>query len=551
MNAAPPRRGAHPRLRDILLVVNLVVLFLPLAGIAVLRLYENELVRQTEVELVAQAALVAATYRDLLREARGESGAPPPAEAPPAEAPPAEAPADDEADDAPLDPRPPRLNLVHEEIRPRAPAALPAKAPPEPEAAAAGARLSALLKAAGRITLAGMRVVDVNGTVVATTGGEGGLSLAHREEVARALKGEDVRLLRERISDEPQPPLTSLSRGTPVRVFVASPVYDRGRVVGAVVLSRTPLTSRKAMYQNRVVLLIGSAAMLGVVLTVSLLTAFTISRPIERLVEQSRRLARGDKTALAPLTRPGTAELDELSHALSQMATTLDARATYIQGFAANVSHEFKTPLTSMRGTVELLKDHWEEMDPAERGRFLDMLGADVDRLGRLVKALLELARADTFKPEGARVAVAPVVGGVVERLKARGLDVHLTVETQAEVAVGAEVLDSLLSNLLENCRQHGGPGVKVEVTVRRAASPRADGPGQGPVEVWVRDDGPGISEANAARIFDPFFTTARERGGTGLGLAVSRTLLRGHGGELTLEPSTGGACLKMSLPAA
>jgi hypothetical protein len=90
-------------------------------------------------------------------------------------------------------------------------------------------------------------IVDHQGIVVATSRGELGLSLAHREEVVRALAGERVRILRVRISDEPAPPLEAVSRGNRVRLFVALPVVHAGRVLGAVVLSRTPVELQKAL----------------------------------------------------------------------------------------------------------------------------------------------------------------------------------------------------------------------------------------------------------------------------------------------------------------
>jgi len=95
-------------------------------------------------------------------------------------------------------------------------------------------------------------------------------------------------------------------------------------------------------------------------------------------------------------------------------------------------------------------------------------------------------------------------------------------------VAVPAEVLDAAVWQLVSNAAQHGGPGVRVRVSVAAAG---------GAVRISVRDDGPGISEANRARVFDPFFTTARERGGTGLGLTIARSMLRAFGATLELSP--------------
>src|SRR5262249_13958075 len=158
------------------------------------------------------------------------------------------------------------------------------------------------------------------------------------------------------------------------RVFVVMPVIASGKVVGAVVLSRTPLDIVKALYLVRVRLLQGAAAVLLVVLLVTIVTSFTINRPLEALTHRAVSISRGG-TALPPAPRgPATYEVARLSTAIDEMARTLEERAGYIRTFASHVSHEFKSPLTTIRGTVELLRDHMDEMSPSERERFLGNL---------------------------------------------------------------------------------------------------------------------------------------------------------------------------------
>jgi signal transduction histidine kinase len=230
------------------------------------------------------------------------------------------------------------------------------------------------------------------------------------------------------------------------------------------------------------------------------------------------------------------------------MARTLEQRSDYIRAFAANVSHEFKTPLAAMRGTVELLREHVMEMPAEQRERFLSNLAEDADRLDRLVRRLMELARADVLQPAEERAAVKPVLDRVAERYRAQGLALEVSDGECGEsvsVRMAPETFDSILSNLLDNARQHGGEGVRVSITsstVETAAGPA--------VEVVVRDDGAGISSSNAARVFDAFFTTSRDRGGTGLGLTIIRSLLRACGGTVELlEGSTRGATFRLRIP--
>ncbi|MEM1182505.1 MAG: HAMP domain-containing sensor histidine kinase, partial [Acidobacteriota bacterium] len=356
--------------------------------------------------------------------------------------------------------------------------------------------------------------------------------------------GRRASVLRRRDLSGTTPPLGSISRGTGLRVVVGFPIQDDGRIVGAAILARTPMSVRQAIYRDRgYFLTVGAVVLLAVALLAGLVGA-AVARPLADLARQAGRVRRGEKDATAPLARPVTREVDEISRAVADMAAALVRRADYISAFAANVSHEFKTPLTSIHGTVELLTDHLDDMPPEQVRRFLGMLEKDAARLDRLVERLLELARADVIRPGDARIDLMPRIERGAERFRAEGLSVDVAppVEPLPTVAVGAEAFDSILSNLLENARQHGGEGVQVRlVASRRGRS----------VELRVSDDGPGISSANRSRVFDRFFTTRRADGGSGLGLAIVLTLLEAHGGAVELHSEPGETTFTLTLPLA
>lgn len=529
-----------PRLRTVLLTINLLILLLPLGGLVALRVYESALVRQAESELVAQGAFVASAYRRAL-ERVVPAGALPRYGRPVLAAPPLSV-----SDTERWRPRPARLDLAVDPVLPPPEAAALPSIRPDGHALAAGREVAALMRDAQTVTLAAIRVVDPHGTVVASTGGELGLSLSAREEVARALSGEHVSLLRRRLRENPDPAPVSISRSTGVRVFVATPIVHRDRIVGAVVLARTPASLAQTLYRHRVPLLFGLGALVAVVIAVSLFTAFTISRPVAAVIRQTERARRGEKGAVTPLAHAGTHEFAQLSGAVAALARTLEDRADYIRNFAAHVSHEFKTPLTAMQGAVELLREHGLHMSDQERSRFLDNLAANTERLDRLVRRLLELARADTIRPGAEAVSVGPVLARVCQRYQAQGLDVsYQDGREEFSVAMTDETLESIVANLLENARQHCSAGVHVQVTAISPVDSR------GYLDITVVDDGPGVSPANTGRVFDPFFTTARDRGGTGLGLAVVRSLVEAHGGRIELRPSVRGATFVLQLPAA
>jgi signal transduction histidine kinase len=512
-----------------LVLMNLAVLVLPLSGIWTLRLYQSALIRQTESELIAQAAIIAAAYRGTWLSAGGRPGA---------DAPPAPAPGNER-----WLPRSANLDLAVDPILPPPPDPVPASGPADPAARKAGEALEPMLREAQRTTLAAIRVLDRNGVVVASTGESLGQSLAAQEEVSRALRGEPVSALRERGSPAPPSPLGAIDTGTTLRVFTALPVFDEHRIIGVVMLSRTPRTLADALYGKRWHLLGLAVLLLGSIGGLSALGTFAISRPVRAVTDQAKRTAEGERGAITPLTGPRVREVAELSDALSRMARTLEDRADYIRSFAAHVSHEFKTPLTTIRGTVELLQEHFDSMSQDERARFLRNLEGEAERLARLVSRLLDLARADVAPgADHAKTIAAPLIARVAERYRRNGLLIDVSASDDLTVGLPEEAVEMILVNLIENASQHAGPLAHVTVSLRSQGNVAA---------LVVSDDGPGISSANAARVFTPFFTTARKHGGTGLGLSIVESLARVHGGSVVLLPSPTGATFEVRLPLA
>ncbi|HVT35346.1 MAG TPA: histidine kinase dimerization/phospho-acceptor domain-containing protein, partial [Nevskiaceae bacterium] len=499
----------RPRLRSLLILINLLVLALPLTSIEVLRIYESALVRQTESELIAQGVVIAAAYRSFFNRFAAKAdlagyGVPRTA-------------ADDTLKPGePWQPRNPQLDLASDPIFPPPPDPVPAAQTPDSYARNAALELAPIIREAQFVTLAGIRVTDAHGVIVASTGEDRGMSVAHYEEVRRALTGEYVSLMRERISDQPQPALDSISRGTRIRIYSAIPILRGDRVIGAVLLVRTPSNIRRAIWGKRDTLLRGGLLLLAAVFVLGSLSALMISRPVNALMAQARRAARGEQGAITPLRHPGTREIAELSDTIAAMAQAMEQRANYIRDFAAHVSHEFKTPLTAIQGSIELLRDHAAAMSDEERTRFFDMITADARRLEQLVRRLLELARADVMKVGSEQCDVAAVLPAAAARYRERGLDLELSGQpAPCRVAMAAETLDSIVSNLLDNARQHAGENVRVRLSWSQPSAQQ--------VAISVSDNGSGISAANAQRIFEPFFTTARKAGNTGLGLPIIR----------------------------
>ncbi len=398
-------------------------------------------------------------------------------------------------------------------------------------------RITTVLTAAKAQTLAGFRVVDQRGVVVASSGGAVGEDLADDPLVYNALAGSGGMEQRPRgESRSRENSLASKSRQADYRVFVAKPLTVDGTLAGALVLSRTPREELQTLWQMAPRLSLGALVVLAATITLGSLAGHILSRSLKNLVVASRQIAAGSTVHVTGLAGPAgshVAETAELADAMGAMALRLQERVAYIAEFAGNVSHEFKTPVSALRGTIELLRDD-EDMPAAQRARFLDNALADLDRLSRLVGGLLRLARAEEGG-DRTHFSLAEVVAPLQERYPA------LRVEgTFGSVDANREQVEAAIGNLVENAWRHGGP----EVSVRVAGTVEGDRVG-----VRVVDTGGGISAANLPKVFDRFFTTNRVGGGTGLGLALVRAIARTHGGDVTVRSEPGETCFHWWLP--
>lgn len=534
----------RPRLSAVLMLVNFAVIALPLGSIFFFRIYENQLIQETERELISQAAVIAAAYQTAVRFVEAS----PSQQQVQQEVP--EGSAKARSLKAPLNlltnqssvwsPITPQLDLAKVDTLPERPDGVE---PPEPSTAlavSAGRALSPILKRAQRTSLVGVRVLDEKGTTVGGTA-EVGLNFLHVPEVARALRGEYASALRYReLENAPSEYdiLSTISRGTKVRVFVAFPVIDNNQVLGAVYLSRTPKSVLRHMYEEREKVVLALLTVLFLAISLAWLTSRTISRPVAQLLERTGKIARGESTTMAPLEHPGTREMAELSDGIGRMASALVDRAAYIRTLANHVSHEFKTPLASIQGAAELLQDHHDAMSPEERQRFLENISKDGERLKALLDRLLELARAENAVSTEERVQLRPLAERAMGGLPS-GVSGHIEIEETVSARITDEAMTIVLSNLVDNAVQHGA----TEIDLNAA-------PVSGHIMLTVRDNGAGVTAANREKIFEHFFTTRRENGGTGLGLGIVQALLTAHGGRIELAPTEAGhgTTFKLSL---
>jgi two-component system, OmpR family, phosphate regulon sensor histidine kinase PhoR len=223
------------------------------------------------------------------------------------------------------------------------------------------------------------------------------------------------------------------------------------------------------------------------------------------------------------------------------------------QDFVANVSHEFRTPLTAIQGFAETLLGGALE-DPRNNRRFLEIIREHAARLARLTDDLLKLARIEAGKLEVqfSPVTLADLVDGCAETamLKAERKQIAMSVDIPATfppVRGDAALLREVLQNLLDNAIQYTPSGGKVHVDVARSGREAV---------VTVEDTGIGIPLADQERIFERFYRVdaarSREAGGTGLGLSIARHIVEAHGGRISVESEVGsGSKFSFSIPLA
>ncbi len=524
------REKWRPSLGLIVFAVLAFVMVLPLVGLFFFRLYDNQLIRQTQAELIAQSQVLSAVFAREV-EARRARGIALGLEIPP------EARPDPQDKYAPIRPR---LDLAGHELFRRRPEAWPAKTPADPAYVEIGAALMPLIAETQKVTLAGFRILDPNGVVIAGKE-EVGQSLAHIEEVASALRGQYRAVLRTRVPDKPPPPIYSFSRGLGVHVFSALPVIVDNHVAGVIYTSRTPSNIFQHFYQERTKFILAAVVVMLATLAIGFVFSRTITKPMYELIGRATRISRGDRDAFQPLTHYGTREFAQLSRSFLDMAEQLSRRSDYIATFSAHLTHELKSPLTSIKGATELLLESAQSEEDTltrmEQKNFLRNILGDADRLETMTQRLRELARAETA-PQNEQAELGFVVGGLKSRFPTRTISACGCLDRS--IGMSAEKALIVLSHLTDNAMRHNARCVRLEAAGEAET-----------IRLTVSNDGDPISASNREKIFDAFFTTRRDTGGTGMGLAIVKAVMTSHGGSIKLLPADKGAAFELEFPAA
>ncbi len=332
-------------------------------------------------------------------------------------------------------------------------------------------------------------------------------------------------------------------------VFLAIPTTTHVRNNLLVVVATDQVDLKVLRDALPLMLLVGLGVLVAVAL-ISIWLARRLTRPIHVIERAAAQLATGDLSARADVPPTTDGELAALALALNDMATQLEQARGSEHAFLLSISHDLRTPLTSIRGYAEALADGTlDDADPDDRKRAATIIGSEGRRLERLVRDLLELARLDAHEFSQSPVAcdATEVVRNAAEAFRPQatehGIELNVASGGVLAVELDPERVAQIVANLIENALKYAASRVEVY------AAPQGDAH----IAIVVVDDGPGIPAEQAGRVFERLYTVRDTPGravGTGLGLAIVRELAAAMAGQARVEEAPGGGTrFVVSLP--
>jgi two-component system, OmpR family, sensor histidine kinase ChvG len=338
-----------------------------------------------------------------------------------------------------------------------------------------------------------------------------------------------------------------------VTLYSAIPFRRDGRIAGAVLVSQSTYRILQDLYAERLGLFKVVLLSIAVAALLSLLVAATIARPLRHLRDEAEAIVdrRGRLTGgFQGSGRPD--QIGDLARSLQELTRRLDARMKTLETFAADVSHELRNPLSSIRAAAEMAA---EVDDPAERRRFLDIVERDIARMENLLAGVRDIASLDSRLDLEAKenVPLDRLLAEIVDSFNARErgrVRFRLDSRVTSTVRGSTDRISQIFENLLDNAAGFSPDGGEVVVRLERQDSTAV---------VRVADGGPGIPAGHIDRIFERFFTyrpqreaaDARSDGHSGLGLSIAAAIAEGYGGKITAtNRETGGAEFQVRLPA-
>ena len=310
---------------------------------------------------------------------------------------------------------------------------------------------------------------------------------------------------------------------------------------GLAVQLALPLEDVDSVLRGLAVLL-GLVGLSGIAVAagLGLLVARAALVPVRELTDTAEHVAE-TRDLSRRIDAVGEDEVSRLAASFNTMLAALESSVASQRQLVSDASHELRTPLTSLRTNLEVLARE-DMLSRAERERLLGDVIAQVEELSVLVGDVVDLARGNEPEALVEDVRLDVLVADAVARARAHAPSTHFETDLEPTIVRGVPArLDRAVANLLDNAAKWSPPRGTVEVSLRKG-------------ELSVRDEGPGIAEADLPHVFDRFYRSPGARGlaGSGLGLAIVRQVAESHGGSVSAERAEGGgARLRLALPVA
>ena len=324
------------------------------------------------------------------------------------------------------------------------------------------------------------------------------------------------------------------------RYTVACPIVKE-QVIGYAMVSSSASALSDYLQNNMQIFLLSALLVLLVTFLVSYLAADRLVRPLRQMAAAVRSFATGDFSARIPVR--GQDEVAQLAASLNTMAASLSSEEEMRRSFIANVSHELKTPMTTIAGFVDGILDG--TIPDTQRERYLRIVSDEVKRLSRLVRSMLNLSRIDAgqLKLNPVSFDLTETVGNALISFEQRINEKEITIEgledcPRMPVCGDYDLLGQVVYNLLDNAVKFTDTKGTIRITMRHA---------DGRIYCAIRNTGMGIAACELPRIFERFYKTDKSRGldknGVGLGLYIVQNVIQLHHGEITVRSAEGQYC--------
>ncbi len=312
-------------------------------------------------------------------------------------------------------------------------------------------------------------------------------------------------------------------------LYVAAPILIDGKIKGVLTVAKPTTNINSFLSLARSKLKMRSLISLCFIIIFSIMVIIYLTRPVKLLTKYANDIKNGNEATLPELDK---SEIGDMGRAFEDMRLALENRQ-YVEQYVQTLTHEIKSPLSAIKGAAELLE---EEMPMEQRGRFLDNIRNESERIKKLVDRMLELSSIENLKSlnEVKTVLFSELVEDVFQSMQPvlEGKKISLKTELNKKIIIKADsfLIKRAVSNLFQNSVDFGSDGDTISVIAKM---------NENFLFFEIRDQGPGIPDYASTKIFNKFFSLQRPDSGkksTGLGLNFVKEIANLHGGTITLE---------------